>query len=520
MSGTQTTPAGWSWARFEATSTDVGSWLWGTVQGAFNEKASLSQILVDAVVGMIPLVGDATAVRDLFAVSIELVDQPDKRSDKWQWVLLVVLLFALIPVMGGVIKGVGRIVVKVAGEAAHLKAAARAAHMQQAAMDIVAFLNRVGAGHAEKWLLKLDFSSHQAALTAKLDSFVYTVNGCLVQIERKLGGVLSEGILQRIKGLKNGFEQMHAKGREMIPQALKDLNETLKEIQQYVRSGGETTSRVTTHTAVAGDRAAITYTDELRLMEGAGAVRSARGGWIKNPSALKEIEASGLYKHEAGYPDLRANPIVDVRGAAHSRDIPTYSGKIVNRELEKGEQVFRVFGPEGVTHDYPVKQTMAAGDSSRPTGFWGLGASPKNAKEWRETSGAVLDEWNRDGFIMVGTVEESGKVKACTGKIAEQTGEKIPGQYLPGGGKQAIINTFPSAEQVNALADQVIKDGVPRKLSVGGMSWEIKPTGWHDANGIHGYGLVSGTAAVQTMRLGSHEQATKTTRDGQAQGHH
>ena len=41
---------------------DASDWLWGTVQGAFNEKQSTSQIVVDAVIGMIPLVGDATAV--------------------------------------------------------------------------------------------------------------------------------------------------------------------------------------------------------------------------------------------------------------------------------------------------------------------------------------------------------------------------------------------------------------------------------------------------------------------------
>ncbi|HEY6877878.1 MAG TPA: hypothetical protein VI299_07650, partial [Polyangiales bacterium] len=55
------------------------------------------------------------------------------------------LLFALIPVVGGIIKGVGRLLLKVMGEVAHVAAGAqRAAHLTQAAKDIVAFLNRVG----------------------------------------------------------------------------------------------------------------------------------------------------------------------------------------------------------------------------------------------------------------------------------------------------------------------------------------------------------------------------------------
>lgn len=517
--GAKTAPAGWSWAEFEATASEAGSWLWGTVQGAFNEKASLSQIIVDAVVGMIPLVGDATAVRDIIAVSVGLIDEPKKRDDTWQWVALVVLIFALIPVVGGVIKGVGRLVIKAVGEAAHLRGAARIAHMQQAAKDIVAFLNRIGAGNAEKWLINLKVMEHQAELMQRFDNLIYTINGALVQIERKLGSVLGEGLKQRIAGLKNGLDQIHAKGQEMIPRALKDLNEKLREVQQYVRSGGETTSKEIAHTVPTGTKA-TTYADELRLLEGAGAKRSIRGGLQKNPGKLADFEAAGIYKHEAGYPDLLKRFEGNPKDPTYV-NITTYAGQIVNRELEQGEQIFRVFGPvkPGGVHGYKQpKNAIAAGDPAYRAGFWGLGSAPKSAKEWRGPSG-VLDEWNHDGFIMVGTVEEANKVKACTGKIAEQTGKEIPGQYLPGGGKQAMIET-PEAiqKQLNAMADAVVADGKPRSITLNGVRWEIKPTGWTDAVGIHGYGLTTGHAAVQTARLGSREQATKNTRDNDKKG--
>ena len=35
--------------------TDAGNWIWGVVQGGFNEQQSVSQIIVDAVIGMIPV---------------------------------------------------------------------------------------------------------------------------------------------------------------------------------------------------------------------------------------------------------------------------------------------------------------------------------------------------------------------------------------------------------------------------------------------------------------------------------
>jgi hypothetical protein len=78
-SDTAQAPGGLTWSKFKSICADVGDWTWGTVQGAFNEKASFSQILVDAVIGMIPLVGDGTAVRDLIAVVMGLINDPKKR---------------------------------------------------------------------------------------------------------------------------------------------------------------------------------------------------------------------------------------------------------------------------------------------------------------------------------------------------------------------------------------------------------------------------------------------------------
>ena len=42
-------PAGWTWERFEATSSEIGNWVWGTAKGAWNEKASINQIIVTAI---------------------------------------------------------------------------------------------------------------------------------------------------------------------------------------------------------------------------------------------------------------------------------------------------------------------------------------------------------------------------------------------------------------------------------------------------------------------------------------
>lgn len=102
------------------------------------------------------------------------------------------------------------------------------------------------------------------------------------------------------------------------------------------------------------------------------------------------------------------------------------------------------------------------------------------------------------------------------GTISEQSGKSIPGQYLPGGNPQAVIDMDIAAKGGLAnVAKEVIASGKakPWKDPATGMTFEIRPTGWTDANGIHGYISMPGAASVQAARLGSREMATKENRE-------
>lgn len=506
------TPGGLSQTDFKLIALESGQWLWGMVQGAFNQKATLSQIVVDAVIGMIPLVGDVTAVRDITAVTVRMVDEEEARENVWEWVLLVVLVIALIPVIGGVVKGVGRLIIKAAGESGHMaNAAAKSAQLAQSAKEIVAFLNRIGHGHAEKWLLKLKFSEYQAQVLQHFKSLMDTMAGAFTAIENKLGPALSGVLRQRVAGMKSGVIKLKTKGEEMIPKAVKELDAKLLEIQTFIRSGGETTSRATNHTAAAGDKAAIHMTDEARLFEEFGAKVSPKGGLVQNVAKKGESDKfANVYKPEAGYPDL-TKAGTDKNG--HLTRIEAYAGKVINRELKEGEQVYRLFGEGGTTHGFAVGESYAGGP------FWGLGKPPKNAEGWRQLS-AVKDEWNRDGFIVVGTVPKNSNMKACVGLISEQAGIDIPGQYLRGGGMQAFIqferNTTSLVEgaqkTLSETGQMVMKDGKPRTWidPNNGMRFDIQPTGWKDANGIHGYVTGGTPGSVSVAPLASTEVASKS----------
>lgn len=500
-SDTAQAPGGLSLSKFKSICADVSDWTWGMVQGAFNEKATFSQILVDAVIGMIPLVGDGTAVRDLIAVIMGLINDPKKRDEIFEWILLVVLVFALIPVVGGVVKGVGRILVKVFKEASLLTGAARAAKLMEGAQEIIAFLNRIGVKNAEQWLLKLRFAEYQAKIMDRFGALMDVLDIALQLIKAKAGSMIPASLAQRIDALRNGLAVIKAKGSEMIPKAIKELDQELRELQAYVRSGGQTTSRIALHEAATGERVA-TKADEARLVEdGTLPARSARGGWKQNPATANDKKSWGkYYEPEPDFPDLTKR-VED----GQLPYIAAYSGRIVNRELKQGEEIFRLFGPGGVTHGVDIDPSKAAG------AWWGLGSAPKSAKEWREMAG-VLDEFNRDGFLVTSRVEGKVGPKAVVGTVSEQSGKKLPGQYLPGGATQAYFYLDKTlAEQLVAHGEQVVASGKPMTLidPVSGMSFHIRPTGWTDANGIWGYLWRPGSRTVHTAKVAEHEEASK-----------
>lgn len=292
----------------------------------------------------------------------------------------------------------------------------------------------------------------------------------------------------------------------MIPKAIKELDQQLRELQAYVRSGGETTSRVVLHRVATGERV-ITRADEARLVEdGVLPVRSRRGGFKQNPALVaRPKEWEHLYKPEPGYPNL-ADPSRAL-GDFHSA-VQAYSGKMINRQLHDGEHIFRAFGEGGETHGVKIKESVAGGV------WWGIGEAPKSAQEWRPST-AVLDEFNRNGFLVTGKVVGDGGPKAVVGTVAEQTGTKLPGQYLPGGATQAFFFLDqPVADHLTALGQRAIAEN--RLLTwvdpASGMHFEIRPSGWKDVNGIIGYLHTPGPGMVAIVRLGEREQATKEHR--------
>jgi hypothetical protein len=498
-------PGGLSIKEFKLYAVETGQWLWGTAQGAFNEKQTLSQIITDAVIGMIPVVGDVTAVRDIIAISMGLATEPAKRDKPTEWLLLVIFIFALIPVIGGVIKGVGRLAIR-----ATENVVKNAPEIAKLAGEMIALLNRLGHKNAEAWIKALDVLKYEAEILGKFrtlcDTVILSINSYIIRFQ----AVLPQSLVARAQQIAQGFKEIKALGESKIPQALKDLHEKLDYIKKVIHAGGvPPANKTATITAQTGQKT-VSFVEEARSVENGSAKKMARGG--KHPQNLapaqkgadaEEIIAK-VYKYEQGFPNLTAR--TDPTGVFYPA-VAAAKGPIKNETLS-GETLFRAFGPEGETRRIKV-------DESSPIGmWWGRGEPPKTAQEWRQFY-AVLDEFNRNGWLSVMHIPANVKLPACTSTVSEQYSKKIPGQFLEGGGKQAAIDSRSiMMAEVDVAARQLYAKGGGKTTLPNGIEIEVKQSGWSGINNKIGYADTIIPGASMTERLGVTEIQGKVAQEG------
>ncbi|MDR6383763.1 hypothetical protein [Paraburkholderia caribensis] len=497
----------WSIDDFKATSLEVGQWCWGTLQGAFNEKQTISQVITDAAIGMIPLVGDVTAVRDLLSVGIGMSSDPRKRQEVMQWVLFVVLIFALIPVVGGVIKGVGRLALRAAGDAA------KDAELLQ---EVVQFLNRMGHGDAPQWLKALDVGKYQSQLLSKVKDFCATVRLAIERsLKARVGQLLPEVWRAQLARVGDGFRALQDLADQMVPQAVKELDAKLKTLQNMVYRGE--IHEIATGGMPKVRREAEAYLEERKL------AREIRQGKFASTECAadggaREAKIRQMYgpKIDAGWPDILARKSTNVpvfKGTSVFETLATFHGEVTALEADQlaGKTIYRAFGNPS-TH---ARRGSSAGGGS--PAFWGLGNTPKDAEEWRIRS-AVLDEWNGNGFLVVARLpDDFGKrmpnSKAWAGQIAEQFGDIVPAQYLEGGGQQLVIDLGHLSKDITTAGKTVKETGLPLSQEIGGIHFDFYPTNWKNVEDVYGYSKFSDniSGAAKTRRLASDEIQTKLT---------
>ncbi|MDY7578246.1 hypothetical protein RGU70_07925 [Herbaspirillum sp. RTI4] len=510
MSAATNPPGGLTLKEFELYTVGVGEWIWGTAKGAFNEKQTLAQIMTDAGISMIPVLGDVTAVRDLFAISIGLVNHAEKRARVMEWVLLVIFLFALIPVLGGVIKGVGRIALRVTPEAAQDSKA-----LSGIADEIVAFLNNIGRKDERSWIKNLNLLRYEKEILKKFQIFCDTVILILTRYSLHFHAVLPSSMVARMEQLSNGFKQLKELGGKMLPQALRELHEKLAVLQKLIHNGGVLPIDKAPTIAVQTGQKTVTYVEEARLRETTALKIVRDTKYPQNFASADPLHADEIkkvYEYQVGYPNLVSKP-TEVGEISFYPQIASASGPIKN-EMLSGETLFRAFGEKGRVGSVPVSESEAIGV------YWGRGPSPTTAEEWRKFY-AVIDEWNLNGWLTLVRIPPGAKVPACTSTVSEQYGKSLSGQFLEGGGKQAVITAFFEKEMV-ALAKRLqAEGGGSGSVKLANGSWinvEIRKTQWENVAETTGYDTKVIPGASMTERLGINEIERKILRETVKQG--
>jgi hypothetical protein len=454
-------------------------WLGGALAGEFAQKQTVGQIVFDAILSMFPIFGEGTAARDAIAICLAMAKDHRKADDRGQWLKLVLCLLAVVPVAGGVIKGVGKLAVR---------ALEQGEDLSKLAHEIILFLNRMGHGNAYEWLRQLDFTRYQGTVRDGLEQLIDRLIRASQYIVEHLGGVLPPAVRQYLSSLPPQLEQVRRLGRTMVPQALQDLNEYLVHIRAKMVEG-------TWIDVVIGPAKTVTYEDEGRL---ASVARD--GEQVPHPNAVLES-----YPHREGWPDLRKGRNVETTddGVERYITIESFSSDqpIVADTICPGRTTLaRVLD----STDREWNKSGALSPKTKRSNYW-LPRLPRNGQEWRE-HWAVVQDWNHNGsFIELTHIPTADELRAVgvqvppdweglrvwRGQVSSQYDAEL-GRHLAGGETQWVIDF---SHPHNAVLEHYIK------------TLTAQPTRWTDA-------MFVPNERVAVIPMGPGETAPKTVPQG------
>ncbi len=241
-------------------------WVWGALQGDFNENPSVGQIITNAAITAIPLVDQVADARDLTANLKALVW--DKRYNEIAvWVALFFTLIGLIPSLGSLLKGV-------------LKLVYHGAKLD----EIFRVFNALGKGNASEWLKTLRAGelrkhSDEAARMLKqvFDNIIDTLNEALSYVPS-----WATDLYRNISDLIAEMRQIRSQIDEMFSKITKDLEAKLDDLlKQQADNSVEGSSR---QALIKQQEADEVVTQALNVPPGKGTTAKIDGHKIYDPA--------------------------------------------------------------------------------------------------------------------------------------------------------------------------------------------------------------------------------------------
>lgn len=444
---------------------EVGDWICGVVMGEFNEDPKVSQIITDMAISFAPGIGELCDIRDIIAVLLRWYNDPRKMQDPLEWVTFAGCAIGLVPLVGGPLKTTARFIAHYGDD------------VVQMAAELIALLNRIGVGNAEKWLRETRFVDYHQQLLEKLTEFLNSFIDILRSCQKSLFSLVV-GLREHLKDLADWLTELRDNLGEPLWKALKYLEEYKTKIAEAVGAG-----RGDVILAASG----ITRCPESKPL----LAERPR----EHPPILKKRKYVGLDPKKAKYWILRNKKALkklkdNTKNASNAKfiqDLQAFTKFPQVVKLQRGT-FFRVYGDATPNPRLAAEGEDAIVAATNPGGcWWGVGKLPKTAKEWRELF-AVLDCFNANGKAVEITIKK-GEIPAIKGGVAEQN-FKDGAQLLPGGGEQILITPDIAKEIDGAITkalDRNITSGSITLKNGAVVEFTQKSTGWKDVNGKYGW---------------------------------
>ena len=464
---------------------EVGDWICGVVMGEFNEDPKVSQIITDMAISFAPGIGELCDIRDIIAVLLRWYNDPRKMQDPLEWVTFAGCAIGLVPLVGGPLKTTARFIAHYGDD------------VVQMAAELIALLNRIGVGNAEKWLRETRFVDYHQQLLEKLTEFLNSFIDILRSCQKSLFSLVV-GLREHLKDLADWLTELRDNLGEPLWQALNYLEPYKIKILEAVGPNGDRTAHIyfatgspTSYRTEAKPKpSGSKYPERTDLGGWKGLERDKIEEWIKeNPELMKKIFKDKIEKKDKKLLDADVLENLEEFTKIVEGDLKAFA--TVPQEGGHAKHFFRVFGGEEHNPRLMTEERKDRVSATQPGGcWWGQGKLPETAKEWREKY-AVLDKFNGNGQAVEIEILE-GKFTGIMGMVAEQKSHKGL-QYLPGGGTQMLIPRE-LATQIDekikaALQNTKAEDSITGIITVDGITMKFtkKPTGWKDVNGRYGW---------------------------------
>lgn len=387
-------------------------WIWGVIQGDFNDNASTAQTATATVISMIPFVDQICDVRDVVANCRKINSEP---RETWHWVALILTLIGLFPTLGSLLKGCGKVMFASIRKAAHVSGAAPQVGkaIDAAVSQLNKFLARPEVRKSLK-ALKIDnpykyLSTKIRELSAQLSkgklltAFDEAKDAAksLLDLVKKWGG---NDLGRRAGALLSIIDSVRRMADEMLGKALKPVQDILNQLARRLDIEADMAHRAHLKTVNPHQFARLSLDAEKMEFD------KAMPSWVDKTSTIKYRGRRTPPKPNPGWPPNSAYRTFHTIAAI---------------KIPPGTKLYRILDPKSSDNSICW---MSKSEFDKLT----------SKADWRRRF-AVWANWNGNGEFVTYVVPPGSGLHVWEGVTASQRMDGTD-YLLEGGARQIVVN--------------------------------------------------------------------------------